>query len=338
MPLLFMDGCGEYYDASKITQVWSSSSQNPTIISSTRPGGNAIRLGTLAHVGKLLETLPQNIICGGAFDISSFGQVELFNVRRLGLSHIRLQLESNGSLSVIYPGGSKQTNPSQLALNAYQYIELKVIIDNAIGSFEVRVDNTTVLTDSGLDTLNGTANVDQVLFGDSGSHVTIDLDDAYILDPDGEAAPYDTFLGDIEIVKEFPDAVGNSAQFDNTFPTGPGDHWSKVDDATPNNDTDYNEATVANQIDLFNFPNIAPITGGSTLLAVKLSAYTKKTDAGLRKMRLVSRPLATNRVSPDKVLGTDYAYQSHLMPLNPEGDVAWTDATFNASEFGVESL
>jgi hypothetical protein len=73
------------------------------------------------------------------------------------------------------------------------------------------------------------------------------------------------------------------------------------------------------------------------IYGVQLTMLARKTDAGLGKVKGLVVSGAQSAVSTDIILQEQLAWQSTLFERNPNGNVQWTEAAFNAAEFGVES-
>ena len=340
MSVLFFDGCGEYYSTSQLVDVWTVFGA-PTVTSTGgRNNGAYIHFPNGAFITKVLDINYQEVIVGFGLRSAAFAEgsdiLGFFNGSTLMVS---IEMTAAGGLKVMR-GGSVEigaTTNALLQANAWHYIEVRLKVDNAPnGEIEIWIDGVQRLLDNAVDSLNGTdATFDALTFQEFIQ--PWDMDDVYVLDPNsGAASPHNTFLGDIQIDAVVPDGVGAHEEFDTAV--GSVNHWQNVDEIPHTGDTDYNESPTVNDRDLFTFGDLPAISGGSTLLSVKATALVRKIDAGLGQFRLVARPVATNRNGDTLTLSTEYRYHQHIWDLNPETSAAWTDALFNASEFGVEVL
>lgn len=339
MSILFSDGCGEYYPTADLLKVWTSQFGVTVQPTSGRRGGACFRMTANNHGINIGVANSTTVFMGVAYKFDGVGAAneDIMSMKDGSTVAIELILDSSNNLSV-ETGATIHgvTTGVPITSGVWQFIEMSVVVHDTTGIVIVKVDGTEVLNLTGLDTKpSGVTDINVVGIG--GIALDLRADDVYVCD-DAGSAPYNTFLGDIQIDPLFPDADGTKTEFDTTFPASPTDHYSKVDETGADDDTTYNETPTANDIDLFDFPAVSTISGGSDFLAVKLSAFAKKTDGTLQTMQLISMPVATEYAGSVETLSTSYNYYSKTWELNPETGVAWTDALFNASEFGVESL
>ena len=107
-----------------------------------------------------------------------------------------------------------------------------------------------------------------------------------------------------------------------------------MDEAAPNDDTDYLASSTVGHVDSWHYPALG-YTG--TIKGVQMSNYAKKTDSGTRAIVAVTRPASTNRPhATDLYIGTTYAYWRSLWEQNPEDSAAWEVADVDGAEFGVK--
>jgi hypothetical protein len=344
MALLWFDGCGEYYGTNEITRVWNSRLNATVDVGTGRRSGNCIKCTAQTHhVWKGFENgSPTTVIVGFAMKIESTLPTDTNFVRLYGdgTNHLSFFVRNNGACGI--DRGSTEMAVSSAGIwtaDVWKYVELKVLIDNTtLGTVEVRVDGVTVASATGLDTRNGgtTDTVNAVQFSSSASQ-TVRYDDVYICDT--TTAIRNDFLGDTQCDVVLADGDGATSAFDTTFPASPTTHYTKVDEATPNDDTDYNETPTNADVDLFTYAALPAIAGSSSVKGVKVAIMAKKNDAGACNIRAVARPVSINRNGPTSFpLQVDYDYKQEIWAQNPETSADWTDALINASEFGVEKI
>lgn len=155
--------------------------------------------------------------------------------------------------------------------------------------------------------------------------LTIDIDDFYIADTSGTIN--NTFLGDVRV-----DAL--QAQADGSL-----NQWiaSPVGTAAWEAASDEDEATAisAPSVGLRQSFDVEPLPVMATpaIYGVQLTMLARKTDAGLGKVRGLVVSGAQSAVSTDIILQEQLAWQSTLFERNPNGNLQWTEAAFNAAEF-----
>jgi len=335
--ILFSDGCGEYYDTAHISDVWTDVEGSPAVNGSGgRNGGAGIEFSTFEGLTRSFPVQTGSVFCGFAMKLASLNEDFILTVFRDATAQLTLAMLASGAIRLVHGATSQDTATGILLADVFHYIELQFLVANSGGLFELKVDGVSVLSGSGLDTQTGAnAGIDAIFFGSTGSHVLYTLDDVYILETTG-GSPQDTFLGDIRIDAVVPDGDGAQTEFTTTFPASPTTHYTKVDEIPATADTDYNESGTNGHRDLFDYAALPAVAGGSTVIGLKVVAFVKKLDAGARNIRMVARPIATNQNGSDIPVQVAYGYKEEYFDDNPEVSAVWTDATINASEFGVE--
>jgi hypothetical protein len=254
--------------------------------------------------------------------------------------HVDLRIKPNGTLSFTRNGTAIGTGTYAVSTGVYNYIEAKVVIaDSPNGSVQLRVNGTTVISDSSLDTKNGgTGNINRVLLGFNTNLTvgtnTVDFDDYYISD-DAGSAPYNTFLGDCRVEVLLPTGAGTTTDWSRGG-SDSGSNYGQVDETSTNSDTDYITTDVANEIDTYAMGNLA--TTGGTIYGVQTVLVARKDDAGSRSIAPVLRPASTDRVGTTVSLGDNYSVNTEMFSLNPEDSAAWEIADVNGTEFGVKLI
>ena len=240
----------------------------------------------------------------------------------------RIQLRRGAGGGTILATGTKLLLPG-----IYNYIEVKLTIHDSTGSAEVRVNELTDITVSGVDTKNtSNASADRIYFHEiSGTHRGY-YDDIYVCDGQG-SAPFNDFLGDCRVQSLLPSGNGNSSQLvgqdaDST------NNYQNVDDPTgPDDDTTYNESSTVGNKDTYVYGDLE--SGSGTVYAVKPNIRAKKDDAGARSIASVARLSGTEVDSSNASIGTSYGYYSDIRTTKPGGGT-WSIADVNNAEFGVK--
>lgn len=341
------DGYGSL--ANMLTAYGSSSTQTvggPTAVQ-VRTGANAMRISTERLYTKTLATSGTTVVCGFALFVPTLASPTysqpFWVVREGTTTHVGIALNASMQL-VAYRGPGTtllQTSTYAVPFDTWVYIEIKVVIDDSTGSYEVRVDTINRLSASSQDTRNGGAGTwDNV--GLSGSFTGAGnffyYDDLYVLD--GSGASHNTFLGLQRVDNCLPktDAAGAGTNSAFTPSTG-SDHGAMVDEASPNGDTDYNAAASASLKDTY---KINALPAGGTITAVLIKGFMKKTDSGVRSIQYVTRSGGTDYNSgTDLDPLTTYSFlapttnSSHIREVDPATSAGWTATNVNAMEIGV---
>ena len=333
MSLLFCDGF-DHYATAQIPTKWSqqgTSANWPSISSSGgRFGGGYLETGWTGYVRTTLTSRATWIIGVAAF----FNRLEglgsgwaLISLLDSGTVHVYVRFDAARHLQVVRGDGTVLgTGSTVVAVESWNYIEMKATIHDSAGVVVVRLNGVVELNLTSQDTRNGgnsTADAFQL-----GSQTSGDcyFDDVYACDDSGSAN--NDLLGDIRVVALAPTGAGNYSQ----FTPSTGSNYQNVDDATPDGDTTYNSDGTVGHIDTYAFSDISQ-TG--TIKAIQHLVYASKDDAGARSIAPVQRSGSTDYVGTTAVLASHYAYVREVVELNPATSAAFTIAEVNAAEFGV---
>lgn len=179
---------------------------------------------------------------------------------------------------------------------------------------------------------NATVNVIGFGTGVTGSndcHEDFYIDDLYVCD--GQGTANNGFLGDCRVDSYLPTADGANTGL---TPSSGTTHFSLVDDATPNDDTDYNESATVAAKDTYGFADI--VHNPASVFGVQVNLNVKKDDAGFRQVKEVVHSGGTDFPGTAQALSTSYAYKSAIREVDPATGAPWTKAGVNSAEFGME--
>jgi hypothetical protein len=258
-----------------------------------------------------------------------------------GTVHVSVRVNTDLTLSAyrgLTGGTLLGTSSGALTAAAFAHVELKVLVANAGGTVDIRLNGASVLALTGQDTQNSAnASWASVVLGHSelisntntSPGRTFAFDDLYVLDGTG-AAPWNAFLGDCRVDVRVPTGAGATTG----WTPNTGTNWAAVDDAAPDDDTTYTSAATAGLTDTFVVQD-APVAGAA-IYGVQHCLNVKKTDAGSAAIAPVIRHSGVDYVGADFLPGTGYTYALAIDVLNPGTAAAWTEAGFNAAEFGYK--
>ena len=220
----------------------------------------------------------------------------------------------------------------------YTYIEWKVLIADTGGTVELRFDGQTVLSLTGLDTQDNAPSTWNIFVlgqvnnpsNTNAATRTLDYDDVYVCDGSGPA-PWNNFLGDCRVDARFPTGPSANGAPNTGWTPSAGANYEAVDDAVPNDDTDYT-VTVPLVTDTFAFQDAVV---GKPILGIQHCINMKRTTESPGVVAPVIRPLSTDYVGAGILPSfAGYTYGLQTAAINPATGVAWTEAEFNAAEFG----
>ena len=340
MALKFIDGFDHYTDAF-VAKMWNQgkfSTANGVVAAGVGRNGTAgwtraWRDGLAHNFGGTEDT----VIFGGAFKLNTLATtagIEIIWWMGEGTGRVHTELiwnESTGKLFVRRAGTAiTGDGTAVLVAGVWYYLEMKVTISDT-GSVVVKVNGITDISASPVDTRNAaTGYCDTIVLGGQGGSAGGDIvmDDIYVCDDTG--GTNNDFLGDIRVEHLLPNGNGNSSQFDGSDGNTT-DNYLLVDDATPNDDTDYVESPDSGDKDTYAYGNLASSTG--SVYGVQICPYARKTESGIRNLKTVARLSGTETDGPERPVGDSYAYLPDIRETKPGGG-AWSISDVNSAEFG----
>lgn len=220
----------------------------------------------------------------------------------------------------------------QIPAGVWTYLELKVTLaTGSTGSYEVRANGQTIMSDTNVVTATTAAEATQVNF-DGNRPGGITYDDIYVCN--GSGTTNNDFLGDVRVQAIIPSGAGNYSQW--TSASGDA-NYQNVDDgaiALADGTNNYNSSLTSLQKDTFTYGNLTPTSG--TVYGVQYNLGARKDDAGTRIIAPMSRQSSSDYVSATThSISNSYTYYSQIKETNPATGVAWTIDDINTnSEFG----
>jgi hypothetical protein len=347
MALRFMSGCGEHLTAAQkaSTRKWLYC-QDCSVIAGGYVDGNCLDAGITAYsrVRCVAPVTPAPVFpltmgwrwyYPGTFPID-FGGLGFTTEAVMAALHysstggysngtkqLALDMTGDGALHVRRGdhGGPLlgSTAAGVLTGATWLFIELQVVVHGSSGSVILRVNNSVVLTLSGLNTSGlGVSNVSAVEF------IPWRIDDAYVLDASGSDTKYQTFLGKGFHVRALRGIANDEVAF-----LSPSTNYAEVDDPTP--DGSKNSTQFANTTDLFQLETLAD----ATVLAVQPNVLANRASVSVPAtvapvVKIDGTPYQGPTAVPD-VLLTD---ARSIWTASPDDGAAWTADKINAARWG----
>jgi len=339
MSVLFIDGFDHYAATSEAhyARKWNgyqTTMADPATTPARRDGARSLQLKTNASIpGYLYKdfTAQSTFVVGMAVYFDTLGDHRGFRLKDGATHQCSVYVDAAGKIEVwrgySVIGTKLATSASAvISVDTWHYLEFKFVIDNS-GSYEVKVDGASVMSDSGVDTdygNSGQADELRIIGRAAGSGDDVYVDDLYVDSAD--------FHGDSRVDTLWPSGAGNYAQ----WTPSAGSNYQNIDDANEmDDDTTYNSTGVSDEIDSFAYDNLAALVAGHTIDAVALNVCARG-DGASQKVT----PLC--RISTTDYLGTEVAYADGVYSLgqmiwatNPAGG-AWTESGINGAEFGYK--
>jgi Tfp pilus assembly protein PilX len=266
---------------------------------------------------------------GFRYTTSTLVAQPIVELRDTGTSQIEIYSTTLGGFEVRRNGTLVASSANALVVGgSWYHLEAQITVDNA-GSVVLILNGVTVINVSGVDvqaTANAYAN-EFVLRGAS-SAISRAYADLWVRN----GADASSSLGMVKAEAFFP--TGDGALTDFTPDSG-STHYTRVDEATPDGDTTYNESSTAGHRDSFTFQPFTLSAGGAIAL-VQVASTIRKTDAGARSIKLFTRISATNYDGSAQTIADSYLiYVEHWL-LNPNTVATWTESGVNNGEFGYK--
>lgn len=289
-----------------------------------------------------LRRAPFNAVSGATgiwglrFKVSALtANVQLLRINESGTVQLSVTLQADGSLVCkrgdFTFGTTLGTSAAGLVLSGqHYYLELKSLIANSGGTATVYLNGAAVITVTGVDTQDtGSATWNSVDYGGAPTGHTLTISDLYM--NDGSGAANNDVWGDTRVDEHKPDADGGVEDWTRSAGL---DSFALLDEAAPNDDTDYIESTTAGNRTVCSVENFKA-TGGA-IKATALVWSMKKTDAGASTVAGCIRRGGVNYDGAAKAPSNGvYGFFGECRDTDPSTSAAWTEANFNAGEYGV---
>lgn len=280
----------------------------------------------------------QTLIAGIAAQLKNPTQaddVPLLSFMDGGSAQVDLRYNSSGALRVVRGNGAAVLNSYTVPGGhsaTWKYVEFKATIHGSTGSYEVRLNGATVMSGTGVVTQHtGNAYANRFHVGTyDNNYYDRYHDDIYLCDDQG--THNNDFLGDVQIRAYYPNGNGNSSQWDGSDGNQT-DNYALVDEAQPNDDTDYVSAGDAGEKDTYTFGNMSETNG--SILGVLVQPYAKEAVAEGTEIVAVARLSGTEQDSDPMAMTIAYAHYQGIFEEKPGGG-QWTITDLNNAEFGVK--
>lgn len=245
---------------------------------------------------------------------------------------VRLAIEADGSIGVYTGTGHVLVGSSDPVLSAttWNHLEYKVVVDDVVGSVELKVLGITVLELTDLDL--GVDAASQFVYGSlelGAEHLTYYFDDLVPWDDTG--ANNNDFIGQQRVHTGF--AVVDTAEAD-WVPVGDAEGFDCINDVPPDGDTTYLSASTVSDISEFGLDDLPPET--NAIVGVYVPTMGKLEEAGLGNVQtsLVSGGVASS--GPSQPFTTAYAYYGVVHELDPNTGEPWTKSAVEAALLRLE--
>jgi hypothetical protein len=342
MALIWFDGMESYDSSSDIGLVSSplvtSLVSNCDAIGATqgRRSGYGLNLGYNQYYNVNLANNYSTLIMGAALNNRSASlptynaNAPVFGFKEGGTWQMKFHIVDY-EIQVRRGDSTLITTTSGLAFVpwVWTYLEIKVTFHNSSGVVEIRKDGLEILNITSQDTQN-TANAyaNFATIWDSHPVVTY-MDDMYLCDDSG--SKNNGFLGDVRVDVVRPDGAGTYTQ----FTPSAGSNYENVDETQgPDDDTTYNDGSTPGNKDSYALGSLEALS--TTIYGVKSQITARKTDAGSKNVKILTRAGTTDDLSTSISLSDSFKTKSVIHEDNPDDVADWEEADVNAMEVGME--
>lgn len=246
--------------------------------------------------------------------------------------HCQLQANGTGTMSVKRGGTTLGTTSWMAAADRWYHVALKYNIHDTTGFFELRINNQNELSDTGLDTKEGSGNAEVSVVQLHGMNTDVHRFTQMVFWDTAGDAPTD-FFGLHKMWTLRPNGDSTPA---NWTPQGAGANYVEVDEAEADDDTTYNETatpTDQDRLDLESLPETP-----DTIFAVQSRVLVRQTVAGNLKLKNGVFAGTTESLSAARGVGLDWDYHTQLETDNPDDSLPWEEADVNALEVVYEAV
>jgi hypothetical protein len=346
MAAQFGDSTLHYDESSYIGLKWTANIINGAQ-SAVAPAGRSTRAILLNNGISKTLTYQSSWFVGWAVYVNSpLAGAIVYNLSAARSSSATLatvRVEDDGTISILAGNNLNliaNSSASGIALNAntWYYFEVGVQLTGTapiMATVTFRLNGVQILTgtaSTNVDAANTLlqetkANTHQLFWSSSNSAYATDF---YIADGSGSGS-VNTFIGDMMYQLIFPraDVAGNNwtavGGVTSTL-------WDHVNDQFPetNDDTIYIESDTPTDVANFLWEPINPFTG--TIPFIHYGVLNRKDAEGTRTMQQTTHGVANGPLISS---GDTYLYNFFAMDQDPATGIPWTQAGFNASQFGL---
>jgi hypothetical protein len=301
-------------------------------------GGRNGTQGLDVRIGNKIFTDQATWVVGFAYYLTNDFQVASFLNFLDSWGASQLYFRYNTGVIEAYSGGGGPfigATVATLTLNAWAYVEVKVVIDNVNGSIEIRFDEVPVYTIAGIDTQTTAQPLAQTIeFPELGNFV---IDDLYVCD--GSGAMNNDFLGDSRITAILPNGDGTPATAEWDSSGGGASIFSNVNTNPPAGFPDNRNSGVGLPVkDVWAYPNI--VAGTDHILGVQVNALARlEDDLSIVNAHNICRSGGADYSSTSYWMvnaPNPYQYYMRIWEQNPDGPINWLLMDFNLAEWGYE--
>jgi hypothetical protein len=271
-------------------------------------------------------TTDRTLITGAAIKITlSESTSTIFYFYQNTGQGMRVSYTGDGELAVYNRADLKsKTVGLGLAPGTWYHIQFKVYCDQTVGTYELKVNGVTVLSDTGVDTQYDTDYDHHSAAQVGPGAANIKVDDWYICD--GSGSSNNDFLGDMAVETIYPTSDSSVTW---TPDTG-GTNYTQVNEVVVD-DADYVEATTGK--DLYGYGSLVT---SNLIKGLMVSTDAELTSATAFSLKNVVSSSSTESTVQHDAIGVGASSLSSIFETDPNTAAAWLYGNVNSALFGVE--
>jgi hypothetical protein len=246
---------------------------------------------------------------------------------------VQFTLNSNGTLTAKRGAGAATLGTSSLSVvvtqNVWAYMEFGCTCDSSVGTCDIRINGSSVLSLSGQNTKGqSTTTIASVQITDA--NVTSYTQDIYLCD--GTGIHNNSFLGDVHVSVYNPTSNGTYTAYSTN---GAASLYQCVNATTPADSTIFaSDSTPGDRMSV----NLSSSSVAGTIAGVINVGRMLKTDSGTRTAALTVTNNGVDSIGSTIALGTSYKYYTQVQETDPNTGIGWTNGGFNTTQIGVKTV
>ena len=333
MSLLFFDGFDQYDAAADLTSfggwagVYNTGFDTFSTSVRTGTGKSAAFIANRGEYITLAEQSGNTLVVGFAYKSNAVGVgnrvLTIADVS--GNAQMTVVLNTSNLLEIRLGNGGAllATGITTIAVSAWYYIEVKVLVANASGIAEVLVNGNVDSTFSGDTQSLATATVQRVILGGPSNGHAAAYDDFYVLNNVGSLNT--TYLGEKRCVFLPPTSDSSVVFTHNTGAT----NYEAIDDlvGAPDDNTTYVYSATSTNKDAYGLTDIE--SGALNISGVKTNVRAEKDDVNPLSLKTGIKSGATDQ-QVTHTLGVGYANFINIFETSDGATTAFTETTANS--------
>jgi hypothetical protein len=266
--------------------------------------------------------------CAVYFGSSNYINLGMYDDGTYGMN-VTFQPGTPATVTVRLGNSTIASDSSFSTMPKWHYIEMKVFCHASSGSVEVRIDNKTIISITGINTKAGAHDYHNKLNFNAATNTYVD--DFYVCD--GSGSTCNDFQGICKVVGLLPSGDTDTVQW---TPSAESTHYSLVDDNPANGDTDYVYTSTQTLMDLYDYPHLI---GTGTIKGLQLNTQARLSAGTSIILQTPIISNGTTEIGPDTTLtSASYADYRHISTTDPYTSSAWTIDGLNAAQIGIKAI